>query len=99
MKRTLRDRLVGPGDTLTGVARRALRVGLRTGMIGQVTLGGLARLARLSFDQPLGPGIVHALYARCFGDRDYIEYLRAFLFAEGDEQAEIDTSREGEVNW
>jgi Fe-S cluster biosynthesis and repair protein YggX len=25
--------------------------------------------------------------------------LRAFLFAEGDEQAEIDTSREGEVNW
>lgn len=25
--------------------------------------------------------------------------LRAFLFAEGDEQAEIDTSREGDVNW
>jgi Fe-S cluster biosynthesis and repair protein YggX len=25
--------------------------------------------------------------------------LRAFLFAEGDDQADIDTSREGNVNW
>jgi Fe-S cluster biosynthesis and repair protein YggX len=25
--------------------------------------------------------------------------LRAFLFAEGDDQAEIDSSREGDVSW
>jgi Fe-S cluster biosynthesis and repair protein YggX len=25
--------------------------------------------------------------------------LRSFLFAEGDDQAEIDTSKEGNVNW
>ena len=72
MRKSLRDKLIGPGDTAGRFVRRALGVGLRSGLIRQAGLPGLVRLAQLLPTQPLGPGIVHAFNAASFGDRECV---------------------------
>ena len=55
---------------------------------------GRVEAAANALDQPL-----RTERARPASREFLVTNLRAFLFAEGDEQAEIDTSREGDVNW
>jgi fatty-acyl-CoA synthase len=72
MRRSIRDKLIGPGDTPARFAWRALTVGRRTGIIQQQGVRGLGRLAQLLPRQPLGPGIIHSINAANFGDRDCV---------------------------
>jgi len=72
MQKSLRDKLIGPGDTPAKFLGRALGVGLRTGLIFQHSVRSLARLARLLPTQQLGPAIIHSVNAATFGDRDCV---------------------------
>ena len=65
-------KLRSAGDTLPSWAWRMVSVGLRTGFVQQLSPKGILTLARLVVSNPLGAGIIHALNAASFGDRDCI---------------------------
>ncbi|MFH2007746.1 MAG: AMP-binding protein [bacterium] len=69
MSRSFRDKLIGPGDSVPKFLRRAVSVGVRTGLVRQIGLRGLLRMARLITEHPVGPGIIHSLYAADYPDR------------------------------